>query len=102
MGVVGAIGLGLSAIGQGVGFMGAMGQEKAQRKAESAQAAGQAIQAQRERYKQIRDARAKSAMILQAGVNQGAAGSSSVQSGAAGVNQEAFGNIGQGCISALG
>lgn len=74
-------------------FQGIQGMQD-QKKVLEAQQRFQDIQAQRERLQQVRTARDQSARITQQGVNQGAGGSSSVQTGAAGALGQAYGNIG--------
>lgn len=79
-----------SMLGQiGAGITGMQDQKKVM----EAQQRFQDIQAQHERLQQVRAARVQAAHITQQGVNQGAGGSSSVQTGAAGAFGEAFGNI---------
>lgn len=87
-------GAALVVAGTGVQVAGSLMAQGAQKKATQAQAGMQQVQAARERYQQIRQARIARANIVQEGENQGAGGSSSVISGAAGVMNQAYGNIG--------
>ncbi len=86
--------LAIAAAGAVTSTVGGIQQGKAQKSMERMKARQQAIEAARERTKQIRAARQQRAQILQAGANQGAGDSSSVQAGAAGAISQAFQNIG--------
>lgn len=87
------IALAAIAVGTGISTYAGVEGAKAARKVSEARSKGESIRAARERTKQIREGRIKQAQILQAGANVGAGESSSVQSGAAGAMQSAFGNI---------
>lgn len=89
-----AIGVAVTAAGTAVQMSASKKAAKASQRAAEAQRRQEQVAQQRERVKQVREARIKRAQIIQAGENQGAAGSSSVIGGQYSVAQQANQNIG--------
>lgn len=87
------ISLALAAVSLATTAYGQVSTMQAQKKAQTVKASAESIRAARERTQQVREARVRKAEILQSGANSGASESSSVQTGAAGATQRAYGNI---------
>jgi len=87
------ISIGLMVAGTAVSAAGAFQSMSAQQQQLKARQAMMNLQTQNERLDQVRQARIKRAQIIQSGTNQGVGASSSVQTGASGVQGQAESNI---------
>lgn len=87
------ISIGLMVAGTAISALGALKSQGAEAQQMRARQAMTNIQAQNERLDQVRQARIKQAQIVQMGNNQGAGESSSVTTGASGVQGQAESNI---------